>query len=91
MINNTVIKINKAKTLLKQISCDCKCESDKYQCKCKKHCMWKKEYSWHHKMCICENSSYFESIFDDTVIVCDKTISVTESCCINKCHKYFVN
>ena len=28
MINNTVIKINKAKTLLKQISCDCKCESD---------------------------------------------------------------
>ena len=53
-----IAKINEAKTLVKYISCDCKCKFDSTtynsnqkwndticQCDCKKYCMCKKDYS----------------------------------------------
>ena len=70
-----ITKINEGKTLIKQISCDCKCRfnstkcnsnqkqnNDKYQCECKKYRTCKKEYSWNPSTCICENGKYLKSI-----------------------------
>ena len=41
--------------------------------------MWKKDYSWNPRACICENDKYFKSIADGSVIVCDKVINATDS------------
>ena len=71
--------------MIKHISCDCKCKisrtthnsnqkwnNDKYQCECKQY------YSWNPSTCICENSRYLKSIVDDSVIVHDEVINVTD-------------
>ena len=55
---NTITRIYEAKTLIKHVSCDCKCQFDsttcnsnqkwnngKYQCECKKYLMRKKDSS----------------------------------------------
>ena len=81
--------INKAKTLIKHTSCDCKCKFNSITCnpnqkwnsntcqrKCKKHCMCKK-YSWNFRICICENSRYLKSIIDTLVSVCNEIDNVT--------------
>ena len=36
----------------------------------------KKCYSWNPRKCICENSKYLKSIFDNSKIVCDGIIYV---------------
>ena len=35
-----------------------------------------KDYSWHPRTCICENSKYVKIIADTSVITCDEIISV---------------
>ena len=75
---NIITRINKAK-------CDCNCQFDnvtcilneigidnKCQCECKKYRMWKKDYSWNSSISIYKNSSYFKSIVDHPVIVCEE-------------------
>ena len=57
--------------------------SDKCQYACKKCCTCKKDYSWNPNTCICENSNYLKSIVDDSVIVYDEIINVTESVSTN--------
>ena len=90
-----IARINEVKTLLKHISCDCKCKFDSTTCnsnqkqnndncqyKCKKYCTCKKDYSWDTGTHICENSSYLKNdlvIVCNSVIMCDKIISVTDS------------
>ena len=57
-----------AKTMLKHISCDCKCKlnsttcysnqkwnKETCQCECKSYCTCKKAYSWNPSTCIFEN------------------------------------
>ena len=41
--------------------------------------MCKRDYSWDSSTSICENSKYLKSIVDNSVVVCDKIISVTDS------------
>ena len=87
--------INKAKTLIKHTSCDCKCKFNSITCnpnqkwnsntcqrKCKKHCMCKK-YSWNFRICICENSRYLKSIIDTLVSVCNEIINATDNVTAN--------
>ena len=86
--NAKVFKIttnkNKAKTMTKHISCDCKCKfnstacnvNQKWNnktCKCerKNYCKCKKDYSWDFSTCICENSKYSKSIANTSVVECD--------------------
>ena len=72
-IFNVITRINEAKTLVKYISCDCKCKFNRItcnsnqkwknntsQCECKKYCMCKKDYSWNPGTCIRENSNYLK-------------------------------
>ena len=79
---NMITKINEAKTLVKHISCDCKCKFDSTtcnssqkwnnetcQCKCKNCRTCKKDY-------ICEPST--------TICECNKS-------CANKCDKYYIS
>ena len=84
--------INEAKTLKKQLSCDCKgkfnsatcnsnekCNNHKCQCEFKKQHVFRKDYSWNPSTCICEISRYLKSIADDSVIVFDKIINVADA------------
>ena len=81
---NVTIRINKIKTLLKQISCDCKWKfnnttfnsnqkwnNDTFLCECKKYCTYKEDYSWNLNPRICENSRHLKTIFYDSIIVCE--------------------
>ena len=43
----------------------------------------KKNYSLNPSTCICENNAYFKSIVDNSVIVCDEIINVTDSVSTN--------
>ena len=43
----------------------------------------KKDYLWNPSTCACENDEYSESIIDDSVIICDKTIKPTKTAPIN--------
>ena len=72
------------------VSCDYKCKfdsttcnsnqkCDNVQCQCKKYGKYKKDYGWNPRTCICKNSTYLKSISDDSVIVCDGIINVTDS------------
>ena len=77
-----ITKINEVKTLVKQISCDCKCKLDNWnndicQCECKNYrtCK-KKEYSWNRSTCVWEKSKHLKSIVDNSVIACDEVISI---------------
>ena len=70
--------INESKTLIKYISCECKCKFDgrkcnsdqwwnngKYQCDCKKCHVCKKDYVWNSATCSCEHRKYLASIIHD--------------------------
>ena len=70
---NLKTRINEVKALVTYISCDCKCKfdsttydsnqkwnNDKCQCKFKKYCMWKKDYNWIPRKCVCEKSRYLK-------------------------------
>ena len=91
-----IIRRNEAKTLVKQIWCDCKCNcnsatynsnqrwnNDTCQCECKKYWTWKKVYSWNLNTCISKNSRYLKTISDTLVIVGDEIINVRDSLSIN--------
>ena len=93
---NMTRKIDEAKTLIKHISCDCKCrfnsvtcnsnqkwKNDKYQCECKKYRTCKGICSWNHSTCIFKNSEYLKSIVDDSVILYDEVKKVKNSLSIN--------
>ena len=82
--------INESKTLIKHVSCECKCKlngtkcnssqwrnNDKCRCESKKHHIHEKEYVWNKITYICENGKYLASIIDDLMITCDEVI---ESC-----------
>ena len=80
---------NKAKTIAKHISRDCKykfnsttCNSNKKrnnktcQCEYKNYYKCKNDYSWIPSTCVRQNSKYLKNIADTSVIECDKIISV---------------
>ena len=79
--------INELNTLIKHISCKCKCKFDgrkcnsvqwwnnhKCRCECKKRHICKKDYIWNSAICSCENGKYLASIMDDSVIICEEII-----------------
>ena len=84
-------RINESKTLVKDISCDCKCKfntaiyhsNKKCQYKCKKYHMCKKDYSWNPSNYICENTRHLKCIVDDSVIMCDEVKNFTDSVSTN--------
>ena len=91
-----ITRIKEAKTLVKHISCDCKCKfnsttcnsnqkwnNDKCRCPCKKYCPCKKDYRSNPSACICEYSKYLKSVVDDSVIVCSEIRSVADSVSTN--------
>ena len=66
---NMITRINKAKSFVKTISCDCKCKFnsatcnsnqkwniDKCQCECKKYRVCKEGHSWNPSTCFCKYS-----------------------------------
>ena len=67
---NMITGINKSKTLIEHISCECNCKFDrkynsnhwwndcKCQCGCKKHHVSEKECVWNPATCRCENGKY---------------------------------
>ena len=70
-----------AKTLVKHISCDCKCKfnsktcnsnqkwnNETCQCECKRYRTCKKDLSWNRSTCICENARYLKSVGDNSAI-----------------------
>ena len=80
---NIITKINLSKTLVKHISCDCKCKFDslacnlsqkgnnhKCQCERKKCRTCKNDCSWNNSKCICEYSKYLKIVADASVIIC---------------------
>ena len=87
---NIITKINEAKTNIEHISCVCKCKfnsakfnlnqkwnNDICQCKSKRYCTLKEDYSWNPSTCIFDKSKYFKSIADDSVVECDEILSTT--------------
>ena len=87
---NIITSRNEAKTLIKHISCDCKCKfnnttcnrnqkwiNNKCQYGCKRYCTCTKDDSWNPSACICEDSKYLKSIVNNSVIVCDEVTSIT--------------
>ena len=91
---NMMTRINKANTLIKHISCDCKCKFKNATCnsdqkqdngtyECKNYCKYTKNYSWNPSTCIYENDKYLKSIADTSVIVCDEIINATDSVSTN--------
>ena len=85
---NMITRINEFKTLVKHISCDCKCKvditicnsnqkwnNDKCQCESKIHRTCKED-SWKPSTCICENSRYLKNIVEDLVVLSDEIIRV---------------
>ena len=88
---NIVTNKNKAKTMEKHITCDCKCKfnttacnsnqkwNDKTcQCEWKNYHKCKKDYSWSPSTCIFNNSKYRKCIADTSVISCDENRSVMD-------------
>ena len=82
---------NEAKTLVKYFLCDCKrkfnrttCNSNKKwdnktcQCECKNYRACKKDYSCNPSTCICENGKYLKSKVDDSKIVFDEIMFITD-------------
>ena len=79
---NMITGINESKTLIKHISCECKCKLDgtkcnsnqlwsNDKCKCKKHHICQKDYVWNLATCSCEYGEYLDSIMDDSEILRD--------------------
>ena len=88
---NMVTGINELNTLIKHISCECKCKfdgtkfdsnewwnSDKCQCDYKKHHIYGKDNVWNAATCNCENGKYLASIMDDSAIIYNEIIGVKE-------------
>ena len=84
---NMITGINEKKTLMKHISCECKCKFDgrkrnsdqwwnnnKCRCECKKRHICEKDHIWNPATCSCENGKYLASIMDDSTITCDEII-----------------
>ena len=92
---NLITGINELTTLTKHISCECKCNfdgikcnsnqkrnNDKCWCECKnpkKCCVCEKVYIWNPARCCCENGKYLQSIMDDSLIACDKSMQKTKT------------
>ena len=81
---------------IKHILCDCeykfnsktinsnhKWNNDKFQCECKWYHARKEDYSWNPSALICVNSRYLKSIADESVVVCNEVINVTDSVSTN--------
>ena len=81
---NMITGIIESKTLIKHISCKCKCKfngrncnsnqwwnSDKCCCECKKRHVCEKDYIWNPTTCNYENGKYLANIMDDSAIMCD--------------------
>ena len=49
-----------------------------FQCESKNYCTCKKDHSWSRNTSICDNSRYLKSIINESVIVCNEIINVTE-------------
>ena len=88
---NMITYKNEAKTMVKHISCVCKCKfnsttynsnekwnNDKCQCECKSYHKCKKDYSWNPSTCIFENSKHLKHYVNDRRIVCDEVIHVID-------------
>ena len=93
---NMITRINEPKTLVKDISCDCRCNfnrttcnsvqkwnNDKCQYDCKKYRKCKNEDSWNPSTWICQNDQYLKSIVDTLLIVCHESINATDSVSTN--------
>ena len=81
---NMITKMNETKSLIKYISCDCKCKfngttcnsnekwnNETCQCECKNYHKYKKDCSRNRGKFICENDKYLKSIVDESVIMCN--------------------
>ena len=55
----------------------------KCQCACKTFRTCKKDYIWNPSISICGNSRYLKRVINDSVVVCDKIISVADSISAN--------
>ena len=60
-----------------------KWKNNKCQCECKKYRTCKRDQSQNPGTCICKNSSYLKSILDDSVILFEESIGVTNSVSTN--------
>ena len=83
----------KSKTLIKHISCKCKCKFDSrkyipnqksniYKCRCacenpKNHDVCEKDYIGNPATSSCENGKYLASIVKNLVVTCDEIIVET--------------
>ena len=79
---NMITRIYESKTLIKYISCECKCKfdgrkwnNDKCRRKCRKH-ICEKYYIWNPTTGCWENNKHLASIIDNSVITCDEIIDV---------------
>ena len=100
---NMISNRNEVKTMIKHISCDCKCKLDSSTCnsnqkwnnrtcqsECKIYSTCKKGYSWNTTTYVSDNGKYLKSAVNDSVMACDKIIYVMDIC-VNKNHKYYSN
>ena len=75
-------------TMTENISCNFKCKFNKatcsskqkqnnktYQCEFKIYRKYNKDYSWNLSRYICENSKYFKSVADTSMIACEENIT----------------
>ena len=71
--------INGSKTLIKHMSCECKCRfggrkcssdqwcnNGKCWCECKKGHVCEKNYVWNPSICNCENGKYLASVINNS-------------------------
>ena len=85
---NMITNKNEAKTMTKQISCDCKCKFNSttynsnqnwnnktFQCECKNYRKCAKNDNWNSSTSTYENSKYLKSIAN----TCDEIISVMDT------------
>lgn len=84
MLFRIATKVIERKTLVKHISCNCKCKLDTTtrnssqkwsnrtcQCVCENYRMCKNDYSWSPGTCTCENGKYVKSTVDESAIMCN--------------------
>ena len=82
---NMITNKNEAKTMVKDISCDFRCKlnsttcnsnqksnNDACQREFQKYRKCKKDYSWNHSKCICQNVKHLKHIADDSLVMCDE-------------------
>ena len=88
-----IIGMNKSRTLIKHVSCKCKCkmvENVSYTkigltirvsvgAKIQKNIACDKGYFWNPVACNSENGKYTGSIIGDPVVICNEIIDVTNS------------